>query len=864
MKANTRLRREREQRGWSQSKVAQAVGTTAKNVSRWEHGVTLPQPYFREKLCLLFNRNAEELDLLSSHAQVDEEVPSPSQTPREPETASSFREKVQDPTRPLLTMDLVGREELLSLLRQRLCHNERTAMPVRLALYGLPGVGKTALAATLLQMAEVQKHFCDGMLWIGAGPHPDVAGQLSRWGTLLGISATEKARLSNREDWGKALRAAIGMRRMLILIDDAWELEDALAFKVGGPNCAHLMTTRFPQVALSFADEGAVRVPELQEADGIRLLASFVPDIVAKEQEMSSLLVRSVGGLSLALTLMGKYLRAQAQSGQPRRIEAAIERLQVVEVRLHLIEPYAPVERPSALPAGTSLSLQSVIAVSDRQLNEQARCALRSLSIFPAKPNSFSEEAALVVCALPVETLDALTDAGLLESCGAGRYTLHQTIADYARSNLDTAEETLVYKRMVEYALHYVEAHEMDYPLLERESSTILTALDVAFERGMHAELIRVVNAFASFLSARIFIAPATMHLQRAYQAALSLGDLTGRMIILSHLGCVAKLQGNYVQGTLYFQEGLTLARQLVDNRCIGRFLKGLGGVAIEQGEYDQAARYLQEGLAVARRYEDRECVSGILTDLSKMALHTGEYTEAEAYIQEGLAVARQLTHQEQMSALLRSLGIVAEKRGELLQAAAYYEEGLSLARQIDNRELICHLLIQLGVLAVRRSDYAQAEAYLHDGLSMARQLDFQSPVPLALGNLGWIAAEQGEYHNANLSYQEALFSARRQRNRWVLCVLLNDWGEIHLKNQQVAAAAVAFEEALAVVPAGQQEQEAYARYGLARVAAAQGNRFEARFQAEASLAIFEMMGHYKVQTIRHWLSIFTCESSSR
>lgn len=58
------LRYERERCSWSQEQFAELVGTTATNVSRWERGVTFPKPYFRQKLCELLGKNAEELSLL--------------------------------------------------------------------------------------------------------------------------------------------------------------------------------------------------------------------------------------------------------------------------------------------------------------------------------------------------------------------------------------------------------------------------------------------------------------------------------------------------------------------------------------------------------------------------------------------------------------------------------------------------------------------------------------------------------------------------------------------------------------------------------------------------------------------------------
>lgn len=63
---NNLLRHERELHGWSQRKVADDIGATQKLVSRWERGVNLPDPYYRQKLCGLFGKNAKELGFVST------------------------------------------------------------------------------------------------------------------------------------------------------------------------------------------------------------------------------------------------------------------------------------------------------------------------------------------------------------------------------------------------------------------------------------------------------------------------------------------------------------------------------------------------------------------------------------------------------------------------------------------------------------------------------------------------------------------------------------------------------------------------------------------------------------------------------
>ncbi len=63
--SNETLQYERLCRHWTQQYVADAIGTTKINVSRWERGITRPGPYFRLKLCTLFAKSEQELGMAS-------------------------------------------------------------------------------------------------------------------------------------------------------------------------------------------------------------------------------------------------------------------------------------------------------------------------------------------------------------------------------------------------------------------------------------------------------------------------------------------------------------------------------------------------------------------------------------------------------------------------------------------------------------------------------------------------------------------------------------------------------------------------------------------------------------------------------
>src|SRR5437588_5982551 len=71
----SRLRQEREQHAWTQSEVAERTGTTQINVSRWENGITVPSPYYRQRLGELFGKSMEELGFIPAstrerHAEI--------------------------------------------------------------------------------------------------------------------------------------------------------------------------------------------------------------------------------------------------------------------------------------------------------------------------------------------------------------------------------------------------------------------------------------------------------------------------------------------------------------------------------------------------------------------------------------------------------------------------------------------------------------------------------------------------------------------------------------------------------------------------------------------------------------------------
>jgi len=61
LRPNLALVRARKQHAWSQEEVAEKIGTTQANLSRWERGITTPIPEHLRQLCVLYQKKPEEL-----------------------------------------------------------------------------------------------------------------------------------------------------------------------------------------------------------------------------------------------------------------------------------------------------------------------------------------------------------------------------------------------------------------------------------------------------------------------------------------------------------------------------------------------------------------------------------------------------------------------------------------------------------------------------------------------------------------------------------------------------------------------------------------------------------------------------------
>jgi transcriptional regulator with XRE-family HTH domain len=189
---------------------------------------------------------------------------------------------------------------------------------VLILMKGWPGVGKSTLAALLaLDEKDVPSVFADGVLWVSLGPSPDIEGGLQKWCRAVEDVTGDVftgAKLSAREYLEKHLRD----RRVLLIVDDAWETIHARKFDVGGYSCATLVTSRRDDVARDLVgseDEDVFELKVLDEKDSFKLFEMLAPDVTRDHATESRALVKDLEGLPLAIQVAGRLLHTKSRVG---------------------------------------------------------------------------------------------------------------------------------------------------------------------------------------------------------------------------------------------------------------------------------------------------------------------------------------------------------------------------------------------------------------------------------------------------------------------------------------------------------------------------------------------------------------------
>lgn len=335
---------------------------------------------------------------------------------------------------PLVQMSLpplpplvIGRENDLQAIKARL-YGTNTGQSC-LTIQGWPGVGKSTLLATLAHEPDIHESYPDGVLWANLGESPTVRDHLNRWALALRIMPDHKT----DEQISYELVAKLQAQRVLILIDDVWEVQHTRRLLVGGRGCATVISTRRNDIARALSTLPVYKLGVLTADTGLALLRQLSPITVERYPEDAAQLVNDLEGLPLALQVAGRMLAAETDLGWD--VRTLLDELRDGTRLLEEQAPFSTTDSGSRTDE-TSPTIRALLKRSTDHLDDETRERFALLGLFAPKPATFDLEAVAAVWETedPRVTLRRLVSRGLLEPSTNGHFQMHALLTAHART----------------------------------------------------------------------------------------------------------------------------------------------------------------------------------------------------------------------------------------------------------------------------------------------------------------------------------------------------------------------------------------------------------------------------------------------
>jgi hypothetical protein len=332
-----------------------------------------------------------------------------------------------------LSPDLfVGRENDMHQLKVRLGigGRKRARQSQRVVVYGLPGVGKSTIAAALANDTDVLDDFVDGVLWVSLGQDPRLIRELTNWCGVLGQLSVVK--VEGVDKASELLRTSLRGRRILLIIDDIWDVAHAAAFNVGYSECGVVMTTRLPSVARALAihTDDVYQLGRLDEAASFDLFEELAPTVVRECPDECRELVQELEGLPLSLRVVAKMLSFEASHDWG--VEELLRELR--EDAAKILDSEVPSDMTSLMD-GTTPKVAMLLRKSTDRLEGRVLACFIKLGAFAPKPATFDLSAMAYVWGLkdPKSVVRELVGRGLLDPMGHQRFQMHAILVAHAK-----------------------------------------------------------------------------------------------------------------------------------------------------------------------------------------------------------------------------------------------------------------------------------------------------------------------------------------------------------------------------------------------------------------------------------------------
>jgi len=624
--------------------------------------------------------------------------------------------------------------------------DDTTATMVISAIGGTAGVGKTALAVRWAH--QVAEAFPDGQLYVnlrGYDPGPPVPAEDALAGFLRALGAPGQDIPARPDERAARYRSLLAGRRVLVILDNARDVEQIRPLLPGAPGCLAVVTSRDALAGL-IARDGAERLDLdlLPLADALALLRSLIGSRADADPKTAATLAERCARLPLALRIAAEL--AVARPAIP--LAELVHELADQEQRLDLLE---------AAGDGRT-AIRAVFSWSYQNLSPPAARMFRLLGLHPG-PDLTACAAASLARTTPAQARQLLAElarAYLLTEQVPGRFGCHDLLRTYAREHATTTGSRTGRRaaqgRLLDYYLHTAAiADRLLYPLrrridlagprpgatpedlashdqalawLDAEHPGLLAAICLAADHGFDVHAWQLPFCLETFFYRRSHWEDWAATQQAALAAARRLGDSYAQT--LAHSGIAnAELQtGRPAEALRHLTTALRLREQAGDLYGQARVHLYTGWALEAQGCYRDALAHSRRGLRLAQTagMPAQPLVAEALNQVGWDLAQLGRYRQALGYCQRAVTLSHQLGNKHTQPAVLDSLAYVYQHLGQHAEAADCYRRAVELLDELGHRYQKADTLAHAGDahhadgnLPAARQAWAQALAILDD-----------------------------------------------------------------------------------------------------------------------------------------------------
>jgi DNA-binding SARP family transcriptional activator len=657
---------------------------------------------------------------------------------------------VADPLPRQLPPDIrafTARHRELAELDARLRSGEAGRAPVVSAICGSGGVGKTTLAVHWAR--RVADLFPDGQLYVNlrgfdpTGQALEPAEAIRVFLDALGVPADRMP--AGLEARTGLYRSLLTGKRVLVLLDNARDVEQLRPLLPGEPGCLTVVTSRDQLTAL-IAAEGAhvVALDRLSAGEAHEFLARRLGvERVAAEPDAVEAIVAHCVRLPLALAIAAA--RAATKPAFPLAALAAELRHSTSSL--------------DVFHGGDSATdLRAVLSWSYQTLSPGAARLFRLLGLHPGHDIDPPATASLAGVPLPQarRLLGELTRAHMLSEHLPGRYTFHDLLRADAAERVHARDGAVArhgaVHRLIEHYLHTGQAAvllldprlapitgtapppgvtlgapasaEDALAWFTTEHGTLLATVRLAADAGLDAPCWQLAWTLTTYLLRRGLWDEHTWAQQTGLAAARRLDDPLGLANAVLGLALGYARAGRFHDARPHFEHALDLFGELGDLTSQARICDGLAWTAEKGRRPAEALSYALRGAELFRLAGNETGQLQSLNTVGWCHANLGNYDEALAYCSQGLAELQKIGNVHGVAPTWHSIGYIHHQRGDQQQALTCYRQSLDLCRDLSDRYNEADTLTYIGDAHEAAGDHPAARAAWQEALDIFRELD--------------------------------------------------------------------------------------------------------------------------------------------